>query len=54
MAFLNIQLAQDEMAVLATSMAAMDFHDNNVARVADTTDANTAPNVIATEQPAPG
>jgi hypothetical protein len=46
MAFLNIQLA--------TSMAALDFHDNNVARVADTTDADTAPNVTAAEQPAPG
>jgi hypothetical protein len=46
MAFLNIQLA--------TSMAALDFHDNNVARVADTTDADTAPNVTAAEQPTPG
>ncbi len=54
MAFLNIQPAQDEMAVLATSMAALDFHDNNVARVANTTDADTALNVTAAEQPAPG
>jgi hypothetical protein len=49
MAFLNIQPAQDEMAVMATSMAALDFHDNNAARVADTTDAD-----IIAEKPAPG
>ncbi len=54
MAFLNVQPAQDEMAVLATSMAALDFHDNNAARVTDTTDADTAPNVTVAEQPAPG
>ncbi|CAK9231550.1 unnamed protein product [Sphagnum troendelagicum] len=50
MAFLNIQPA--------TSMAALDFHDNNVAHnnvahVTDTTNADTAPNVTAAEQPAP-
>ncbi len=46
MAFLNIQPA--------TFMAALDLHDNNVARVADTTDVDIAPNVTAAEQLAPG
>jgi hypothetical protein len=35
-------------------MAALDFHDNNVARVADTTDVDIAPNVTTAKQPALG
>jgi len=35
-------------------MAALDFHDNNVAQVADITNADTTPNVTAAGQPAPG